>query len=156
MVAQLNSHMPYTIGDGELPLDCIDFAIEVDELLATLPAAIPDETELQIGERIAHFASHGTTLQFGIGQIPTEAAWRMTYLRGLRVWSEVVSDGVLALERSGALHAAGSYAVIALRSWHDKSDASTVLLNHVVDPRARQELTESSGRLGRWRDKGNS
>ncbi|MEO9222870.1 MAG: hypothetical protein ABI251_14075 [Mycobacteriaceae bacterium] len=33
VVAQLNSHMPYTFGDGEIDTDLIDVAIEVDEEL---------------------------------------------------------------------------------------------------------------------------
>jgi acyl-CoA hydrolase len=107
IVAQLNPQMPYTFGDSELPIDWIDLAVEVDEQLTSSELQLPDDAELQIGERIARFANDGTTLQLGIGQIPTVAAERMCHLRQLRVWSEMLSDGVLLLDRSGSLDADG-------------------------------------------------
>ena len=82
-MAQLNPQMPYTFGDSELPIDWIDLAVEVDEPLASPEPRPPDATERQIGERIARFADDGTTLQLGIGQIPTVAAERMCHLRQL-------------------------------------------------------------------------
>ena len=103
VVAQLNPHMPYTYGDGELPTDWIDIAIEVDEKLASPPITAPSDAALQIGERVARFAENGTTLQLGIGQIPTVAASMMAARRDLGVWSEMLGEGVLELERSGSL-----------------------------------------------------
>ncbi len=105
VVAQLNPHMPYTFGHGELPTDWIDAAIEVDEPLVSPAAQVPDEAALQIGERVARFAGDGATLQLGIGQIPTVAAGTIAARRHLGVWSEMVGDGILALERAGSLDA---------------------------------------------------
>jgi acyl-CoA hydrolase len=103
IVAQFNPNMPYTFGDGEFPVDWIDLALEVDEPLKS-PASRPcSEAETSIGHQVARFANDGTTLQVGIGQIPDVASAGMTSFRHLRVWSEMISDGVLALERSGSL-----------------------------------------------------
>ena len=38
VIAQMNSRMPYTFGDGEIRLDLIDGALEVDAALATPPS----------------------------------------------------------------------------------------------------------------------
>ncbi len=103
VIAQMNSRMPYTFGDGEIRLDLIDGALEVDAALATPPVVKPSDAAQIIGERIARFAEDGTTLQLGIGLIPTIAATRMSHLHLLRVWSEMISDGVLALDQAGAL-----------------------------------------------------
>ncbi|MGP0029260.1 MAG: acetyl-CoA hydrolase/transferase family protein [Acidimicrobiales bacterium] len=103
VVAQLNPQMPYTFGDSELPIDWIDCAIDGDQRLASQEDRAPDEREREIGTRIARFADDGTTLQLGIGLIPTVAATKMSHLRHLRAWSEMLSDGVLVLERSGSL-----------------------------------------------------
>lgn len=103
MLAQMNPRMPYTFGDAEVPLDAIDGALEVDEDL-TSPAERPaSDAATLIGERVARFAADGATLQLGIGQIPTVAARAMAKCRGLRVWSEMISDGVLSLDAVGAL-----------------------------------------------------
>ncbi len=270
VVAQLNPNMPYTFGDGECSVDWIDLAVEVDESLADCPSRPFDETDSRIGERASRFADDGATLQLGIGQIPNVVAGELVNRRHLGVWSEVISDGVLGLERagsldverpiqtsfmfgspelyewadsnprlqmirtevindpaciasnpamlsvnmamqvdlfaqanasfvrgtvysgfggqadvvSGALHSAGGHAVVALRSWHQKTDTSSVLpvltnpvtsfqhsaivsdegcaeifgrseqaqarliVEHVADPRAREELMEAAGTLG--------
>jgi acyl-CoA hydrolase len=103
VVAQMNPHMPFTFGDGELALDDIDLALEVDDPLASPDQAPPDDAASTIGERVAAFAADGSTLQLGIGQIPGVAAVMMSKRRKLRVWSEMISDGVLELDRAGAL-----------------------------------------------------
>ena len=103
VVAQLNPRMPYTFGDGEFPTDWIDIAVEVDHPLACSPVPEPDDVCLLIGERIAGFAENGGTVQLGIGQIPTIAAGQMSDRSNMGVWSEMLGDGILDLERSGAL-----------------------------------------------------
>jgi acyl-CoA hydrolase len=108
VLAQANPHMPYTYGAGELPVDDLDGVLEVDEPLFSPCEHGSQDAAEAIGERIAHFASDGTTLQLGIGLIPTVAARMMADRRALRVWSEMISEGVMDLDRAGALdpHAA--------------------------------------------------
>jgi acyl-CoA hydrolase len=103
VLAQMNPHMPYTFGASEIPLESIDGVIEVDEPLSSPVSTGSDEAASAIGERVAAFATDGTTLQLGIGLIPTVAARLMSGRRGLRVWSEMISDGVMDLHRAGAL-----------------------------------------------------
>ena len=43
----------------------------------------------------------GSTLQLGIGGVPDAVLGAITDARDLRIWSETISDGVLALERAG-------------------------------------------------------
>ncbi|MBL7550503.1 4-hydroxybutyrate CoA-transferase [Frankia sp. AgB1.9] len=105
VVAQVNARMPYTLGDGELPVDAVDVAIEVDLPLPSPPAARPDATTSARGERVAGLVHDGATVQLGIGAVPNATAAALTGRRGLRVWTETFSDGVLGLERSGALAA---------------------------------------------------
>jgi acyl-CoA hydrolase len=95
--------MPYTYGDGVLPLDEIDYAVEVDEPLSTPQPRAPDETARQIGAHVADLVDDGATLQLGIGAVPDSALTALTTRRGLRVWSEMFSDGLLGLHRAGAL-----------------------------------------------------
>ncbi|NEE00581.1 acetyl-CoA hydrolase/transferase family protein [Phytoactinopolyspora halotolerans] len=103
VIAEVNPQMPYTHGDAVIPLDDIDYAIVADEPLPSPSAGTPDDTALSIGERVAARVADGSTLQLGIGAIPDAALHGLAGRHGLRIWSEMVSDGVLALERTGVL-----------------------------------------------------
>ena len=104
VIAQLNPRMPYTYGDAVLATEDVDYAIEADEPLAS-PAARPlSEVSRRIGERVADLVPDGATLQLGIGAVPDATLAALTARTGLAVWSEMFSDGVLTLDRAGALH----------------------------------------------------
>jgi len=103
VLAQTNPHMPYTFGEAEIPLEAIDGVLEVEEPLSSPDLPGSPEAAQVIGERVAAFAIDGSTLQLGIGLIPDVAARMMSERRGLRVWSEMISNGVMDLDRAGAL-----------------------------------------------------
>ncbi|HEX5511576.1 MAG TPA: acetyl-CoA hydrolase/transferase C-terminal domain-containing protein [Actinomycetales bacterium] len=103
VIAQMNRNMPWTFGDAVLPVSVLDAAVEVDEPLAVHLSSPPDDTALQIGARVAARVVDGATLQTGIGAVPDATLTGLTGRRGLRIWTEMFSDGVLALEAAGAL-----------------------------------------------------
>ncbi|HWH27419.1 MAG TPA: acetyl-CoA hydrolase/transferase C-terminal domain-containing protein [Mycobacteriales bacterium] len=103
VIAQVNRQMPFTYGDGVLALSEVDLAIEVDEPLTSPVPRPPDETSREIGARVAELVSHGATLQLGIGGVPDAVLATLTDRGSLKIWTEMISDGVLALDRAGAL-----------------------------------------------------
>lgn len=103
VVAQLNPRMPYTLGDSELELDSIDLAIEVEEQLPSPPIGQGHEQAEQIAEFVASLVADGATLQLGIGQVPDATLRALAGRKGLAIWSEMISDGVMELDRRGAL-----------------------------------------------------
>ncbi|UOX92746.1 4-hydroxybutyrate CoA-transferase [Amycolatopsis sp. FBCC-B4732] len=103
VVAQVNPHMPFTHGDGLVPVDEIDYALGAEEPLRSPVPRPLRSTAREIGERVAGLVADGATLQLGIGGIPDATLAALTGRRGLAVWSEMFSDGVLALDRAGAL-----------------------------------------------------
>ncbi|MBL8930148.1 MAG: hypothetical protein JNL54_08510 [Kineosporiaceae bacterium] len=103
VIAQVNRRMPYTFGNAEIDVDDIDHALEVDEPLPELAMGTLDETSQAIGELITARVGSGSTLQLGIGGVPDAVVGRLTRHRNLRVWTEMFSDGVLALEREGCM-----------------------------------------------------
>ncbi len=105
VIAEMNPRVPYTYGDAVVPTDLIDYAIAVDEPLVSPAAYVPDDSARLIGERVAARVADGSTLQLGIGAIPDAALLGLTRHQGLRIWSEMISDGVLRLERLGRLDA---------------------------------------------------
>ena len=105
VVAQANPQMPYTFGDAEISVDKIDYVIDVDEPLATKPAHAPNAISGEVGRLISSKVSDGSTLQLGIGEIPDAVIEQLHSRRNLRIFTEMFSDGVLGLERAGALDA---------------------------------------------------
>lgn len=103
VVAQLNPRMPWTFGDAEVPVDHLDLGVEVDVPLTTHTARVPGDDARLIGSRVAAEIGDGATLQAGIGEVPDATVAGVLERRGLKVWTEMFSDGVLALERAGAL-----------------------------------------------------
>ena len=103
VIAQANPHMPYTFGDSEIAVDQIDYVIEVDEALSEHTQHAPTDIARRIGEKIAEHVKHGSTLQLGIGGIPDSVLTALLGHKGLRIWTEMFSDGVLRLRDAGAL-----------------------------------------------------
>lgn len=103
VVVQVNSHMPWTYGDGLLSEDDVDLVLEADEPLLSPHRAEPDEAASRIGELVAARIADGATLQLGIGMVPDATLPGLAHRRGLVLWSEMFSDGVLRLDRAGAL-----------------------------------------------------
>jgi acyl-CoA hydrolase len=103
VIAQANTQMPYTYGDAQLYEHEIDYLVEVEEPLATKPqVAFTDETRA-IGDLIAAKITDGSTLQLGIGAVPDSVLSTLVSRKGLRIWTEMFSDGVLELHKRGAL-----------------------------------------------------
>ena len=95
--------MPYTYGDAQIYESEIDFLIEVDEPLATHDPVEADSISQGIGELIAARIIDGSTLQLGIGGVPDAVLGALIKRKGLRVWTEMFSEGVLNLHKAGAL-----------------------------------------------------
>ena len=103
VIAQLNSRMPYTFGDSELDEDLIDLAIETEDDLRSPKVGAGHEHAEQIAELVAGLVDDGSTLQLGIGQVPDATLRALAGRRELAIWSEMISDGVMELDRRGAL-----------------------------------------------------
>lgn len=138
VVAQTNPHMPYTYGDAVLPLEDIDLAFAVEEPLVSPAPFVIDDDSAAIGERIAARVADGAVLQTGIGAVPDATLQSLTGRSGLTFWSEMFSDGVLALDRAGALKpdapltASFVFGSAELYSWIDRN------------PRVRMMRTEKT------------
>jgi acyl-CoA hydrolase len=67
------------------------------------PVSLVDDESASIGDVVSDRVPDGATLQAGIGAVPDATLHGLVRRRGLRVWTEMFSDSVLALERAGAL-----------------------------------------------------
>jgi acyl-CoA hydrolase len=103
VIAQANKQMPYTYGDAQIYESEIDYLIEVDEPLLEKDAPELSDLQLEIGGRIASLIENHSTLQLGIGGVPDAVLASLKNRKEMRIWTEMFSDGVLDLEKSGIL-----------------------------------------------------
>lgn len=103
VIAQANKQMPYTYGDAQIYESEIDYLVEVDEPLLIKPETTFAPESLEIGQRIAALIEDNSTLQLGIGAIPDSVLSSLKDRKGLRIWTEMFSDGVLELHKMGVL-----------------------------------------------------
>jgi len=146
VIAQINRNMPYTYGDAELPLDAIDLAFEHDALLSS-PIERTDpparQAARQIAAHVALLVRDGATLQAGIGAVPDAVLAGLTARRGLRIWSEMISDGVADLAAHGALDPATPVSASflfgsqQLYTWADQNPELRMLRTETVNNPAR-------------------
>jgi acyl-CoA hydrolase len=142
VIAQANPRMPFTYGDAIVPMSSIDVIFEAEEPITAASPAPLDDMSQDIGDRIAARIKDGSTLQMGIGGVPDAVLNALQARRGLRFWTEMFSDGVLALDEAGALDPDTPLAVSflfgsdQLYSWMDGN------------PRVRMLRTEASNDPG--------
>lgn len=148
VIVQANPQMPYTYGDGQLYDTEIDYLVEVDEPISEAARREPSEISQQIGDLIAAQVLDGSTLQLGIGDVPDAVLHSLTNRKGLRIWSEMFSDGALALEQQGALDSQIPLTASFLFGSRDLYDF--VHLNHRVRM-LRTETSNDPGRIARQR-----
>lgn len=103
VIAQINSRMPRTHGNSFVHVDDIDFGVEVHQEVSEIPLHTITEVEHAIGRACAELIEDGSTLQMGIGGIPDAVLSELTNHRDLGVHTEMFSDGLLPLIRSGVV-----------------------------------------------------
>ena len=103
VIAQVNDAMPWTTGDALVDVALIDVFVESDSPMPSAPVGAIDEDSARIGALVAEHVVDGSTLQAGIGAVPDATLHGLAGRSGLRIWTEMFSDSVLALERVGAL-----------------------------------------------------
>jgi len=103
VIAVINSHMPYTFGDSQISVEDVDLAVEIESELDDVHERVPDDESMVIAERLAAMIEDGSTLQMGIGAVPDSTLKSLASRSGLRVWTELFSDGILDLDAAHAL-----------------------------------------------------
>ena len=103
VIAQANPKMPYTYGDSQIYENEIDFMVECEEPLDIHKPLHLSDNSKAIGERIAALVGDNSTLQMGIGAVPDAVLELLKDRKGMRIWTEMFSDGVLNLHKAGAL-----------------------------------------------------
>jgi acyl-CoA hydrolase len=108
LVVEINPNLPRTKGllpqwPNTIPGDLIDVLVEHDGQPFALDEPAPNEADEAIAEHALAFIHDGTTLQTGIGAIPSLVATRLSEGagQGFGVHSEMMTDGLMRLHQAG-------------------------------------------------------
>ncbi|MBI4799227.1 MAG: hypothetical protein HY794_10945 [Desulfarculus sp.] len=103
VIAQVNRHMPRTLGNSFLHVRSIHSFVEHDEPLTEFMYPEPDQVGQKIGEHAAKLISDGDTLHIGYGHIAYGVLRHLGEKRDLGLHTEVVSDAVIDLIEEGII-----------------------------------------------------
>lgn len=103
VIAELNPHMPRTLGDSFLHLDQIDYLVPVDEPIIEYTHPPADAVAQQIARYAARIIDNNSTLQIGLGRIPNEMIKYLIDRQNLGIHSDVITDSIIDLIEKGIL-----------------------------------------------------
>jgi len=103
VVAQINTHMPRTQGDGFINIKDIDFIVPYDEPLLEYTVEDPGDIIKAIGRYVARIIEDESTLQVGYGIIPNAVVSYLGEKKHLGVHTELLSDGIIDLMQKGVV-----------------------------------------------------
>ncbi len=103
VILEVNPRLPRTFGDTQVHVSKVDYFVEHDQDVPSLPAPKPNETDLAIGAHIAELVEDGSTIQLGIGGIPNAAAMALKGKQDLGVHTEMLVDSMMELYELGVI-----------------------------------------------------
>lgn len=103
-IAVINKNVPRTMGDSMIPIAIFDHLVEDNAPLPVTEAVEPNAQEKTIGRYCAELVEDGSCLQLGIGSIPNAVLSCLKYHKNLGIHTEMFSDGVLPLVKSGVIN----------------------------------------------------
>ncbi len=104
VIAEVNPNMPRTHGDSFLHVSEIDHFIENSEPLLEYHEHSPDHIISRIATHIADLIDNGSTIQTGVGRIPSSVLPHLKHKRDLGVHTEVFTEGIIDLIEAGVIN----------------------------------------------------
>ncbi|MFW5980517.1 MAG: acetyl-CoA hydrolase/transferase family protein [Halanaerobiaceae bacterium] len=104
VILEVNENMPRTLGNSFIHVSEVDYLVENNSEIPELPYASPGEVEMKIGENVAALIEDGSTLQLGIGGIPTATTRALEDKKDLGIHSEMLSEGIRHLVEKGIVN----------------------------------------------------
>ncbi len=104
VILEINPNYPRTFGDVEIHYSEVDYLVEADYPVPTIPDAPPSEKDKVIGKYIADMINDGDCIQLGIGGIPNAVATFLTDKKDLGVHTEMMTSTMVELAKSGVIN----------------------------------------------------
>ncbi len=103
-ILEINPNFPRTFGDVQIHVDDIDYLIECDYPIPTIPDVPFTEKDEKIGKIIAEMVNDGDCIQLGIGGIPNAVAASLKDKKNLGVHTEMLTSGMVELAKLGVIN----------------------------------------------------
>jgi len=104
VIAEINQAMPFQPGSPTIPLDSIDYAVETDHPLVGVDEIdISEETNL-VGRLVADLITDGSTIETGIGKLPTMVLKALSNKNDLGIHSGMITDAMADLMETGVIN----------------------------------------------------
>jgi acyl-CoA hydrolase/GNAT superfamily N-acetyltransferase len=106
VIAQVNSHMPRTHGDGFIHVQDVNYIIPYDTPLLEIQRAFSEEKTLslqRIGIYVSRLIQDGDTLQVGYGSIPNAIMAHLYNKKNLGIHTELLTEGIVNLMKAGVI-----------------------------------------------------
>ncbi|MDB9823494.1 GNAT family N-acetyltransferase, partial [Deltaproteobacteria bacterium] len=104
VIAQVNSNMPRTFGDGMINIYDIDVLVPVDEPLIEIPKMEIDDEKRRICEYVAALIESGSTIQLGFGKVPQIVMEFLKDKKDLGFHTEMITDRIMDLIEAGVVN----------------------------------------------------
>jgi acyl-CoA hydrolase/GNAT superfamily N-acetyltransferase len=134
VIAEVNASMPRTRGDSRIPMDSIDWLVEVDTPVIEYLHEPADDVAEQIARYVARLVDDRATLQVGLGRIPNQMLRHLTNRHELAIHSDVITEPVADLVAAGVVAGpvAASFAM-GTRRLYDLVDDDARFSFHPID-----------------------
>lgn len=103
VILEINENLPRTFGDTQMHISQVNYFVEHNGDIPTLPKVTPDEIENRIGQNIAELVEDESTIQLGFGGIPNAAALSLKHKKNLGVHTEMFVDSMMDLYEMGVI-----------------------------------------------------
>jgi len=106
VIAQVNSYMPRTHGDGFIHIKDVNYIIPYDMPLLEIQRAFSEEKTLslqRIGIYVSRLIQDGDTLQVGYGSIPNAIMAHLYNKKNLGIHTELLTEGIVNLIKAGVI-----------------------------------------------------
>lgn len=104
VVAEVNPNMPRTLGDSFVHVSQLHALVKSDLPLLEHAGEEPSSDAMKIGEWIASLVDDGSTLQTGIGEIPSAVMAALGDKKDLGMHTEMFTEAVIPLIEKGILN----------------------------------------------------
>src|SRR6266700_83060 len=104
VVAEVNPNMPRALGDSFVHVAEIDALVRSDLPILAFATKSPSADAIRLGEFIASLVDDGSTLQTGIGEIPSAVMACLADKKDLGMHTEMFTEAVIPLIESGVLN----------------------------------------------------
>lgn len=104
VIFEANPNMPLTNGTVRVPIEKVDYFIDVDYPISKAPTYSQTRETLKIADYAADLIHNGDCLQLGIGGMPDAVAEKLMDRKDLGIYTEMIGSAMGKLMECGAVN----------------------------------------------------